>query len=72
MTLLEKSGILLWKFKDQILNVLKNFHNKVERETDKQLKCVCANNGGKYRESFESYSKSHGIRLEKTMQKTPQ
>lgn len=60
------------KSKDQILDVFKNFQNKVERETCRQLKCVRAENGGEYRGSFESYYKSYGIRLEKTVPNTPQ
>ncbi|KAL6318079.1 hypothetical protein AAG906_035224 [Vitis piasezkii] len=59
------------KSKDQVLDVFKYFHVKVERKTGKQLKSVRADNGGKYRRPFEKYYKSHGIRLEKTVPKTP-
>jgi hypothetical protein len=52
--------------------VFKAFHMKVERETGRQLKCVRADNGGEYRGPFEEYCRSHGIRLEKTVSKTPQ
>jgi transposase InsO family protein len=52
--------------------VFKVFHMKVERETGRRLKCVRVDNGGKYRGPFEKYCRSHGIRLEKTMPKTPQ
>jgi transposase InsO family protein len=31
-----------------------------------------ADNGGEYRGPFEEYCRSHGIRLEKTVPKTPQ
>jgi transposase InsO family protein len=66
----------MWAFalktKDQVLDVFKVFHIKVERETGRQLKCVRADNGGEYRGPFEEYYRSHGIRLEKTMPKTPQ
>lgn len=44
----------------------------VERETGRQLKCVRADNGGEYRGPFEKYCRDHGIRLEKTVPKTPQ
>lgn len=40
------------------------------RATNKQLKCVRANNGGEYNGPFEEYCKSHGIRLEKSIPKT--
>jgi hypothetical protein len=52
--------------------VFKVFHMKVDRETERQLKCVRADNGGEYRGPFEEYCRSHGIRLEKTVPKTPQ
>ena len=55
-----------------VLDVFKDFHVKVERQTGKQLKYVKANNGGEYKGPFEQYCRSHGIRLEKTVPKTPQ
>ena len=58
------------KFKDHVLDVLKDFHVKVERQTGKQLKYVRADNGGEYRRPFEQYCRSHGIKLEKTVPKT--
>ena len=60
------------KSKDQVLDVFKDFHVKIERQTGKQLKYVIADNGGEYRRPFEQYCKSHGIKLEKTVPKTPQ
>jgi hypothetical protein len=60
------------KTKDQVLGEFKVIHMKVEREIGRQLKCVCANNGGEYRGPFEEYCKSHSIRLEKIVPKTPQ
>ncbi|KAI4299912.1 hypothetical protein L6164_033332 [Bauhinia variegata] len=48
------------------------FHASVERETSRKLKCVRADNGGEYRGPFERYCKDHGIKLEKTVPKTPQ
>lgn len=36
------------------------------------MKCVRADNGGEYKGLFESYCRLHGIRLEKTVPKTPQ
>ncbi|PKI75267.1 hypothetical protein CRG98_004307 [Punica granatum] len=58
--------------KDQVTEIFKNFHIAVERETGMKLKCVRANNGGEYRGPFENYCRTHGIKLEKTVQKTPQ
>lgn len=52
--------------------MFRDFHNKVEREKGRQLKCVLADNDGEYRGLFESYCKLHGIILEKTIPKTPQ
>ncbi|PKI37326.1 hypothetical protein CRG98_042283, partial [Punica granatum] len=37
-----------------------------------KLKCVRADNGGEYRGPFENYCRTHGIKLEKTVSKTPQ
>jgi transposase InsO family protein len=55
-----------------VLNIFKEFHDKVERETGSKLKCVISDNGGKYRGPFERYCRKFGIRLEKTPPKTPQ
>ncbi|PKI59578.1 hypothetical protein CRG98_019987 [Punica granatum] len=44
----------------------------MERETGMKLKCVRADNGGEYRGPFENYCRTHGIKLEKTVRKTPQ
>ena len=59
------------KSKDQVLDVFKEFHAKVEREIDKKLKSARANNGGEYRGPFEKCFKVHSIRLEKTPSKIP-
>lgn len=67
-----KVWVFALKTKDQVLDVFKVFHMKVERETGRQLKCVRANNVGEYRGSFEEYCRSHSIRLVKTVPKTPQ
>ena len=45
---------------------------KVERQTGKQLKSVRVDNGGEYWGSFQQYCRSHDIRLEKMIPKTPQ
>ncbi|PKI56506.1 hypothetical protein CRG98_023144 [Punica granatum] len=51
---------------------LGHISEKVERETDMKLKCVRADNSGEYRGPFENYCRTHGIKLEKTVPKTPQ
>ena len=51
--------------------MFKFFHAYVERGTWRKLKCVKADNGSEYKAAFEQYCRSHGIRLEKTVPKTP-
>ena len=60
------------KTKDQVLSAFKEFQARVERETGRKLKVVRADNGGEYRGPFESYCNGQGIKLEKTVPKTPQ
>ena len=60
------------KSKDQVLDIFKFFHTYVERGTERKLKCVRADNGGEYKGPFGKYYRFHGIRLEKTIPKTPQ
>lgn len=75
VTFTDDFSIIVWCFplksKDQVLKMFKDFHNKVEREKGKQLKCVWVKNGGEYKGRFESYCRLHGIRVEKTVLKTP-
>lgn len=67
-----KVWVYLLKTKDNVLAAFKEFHAMVERQTNKKLKCVRADNGGEYCGPFEEYCKTFGIRLEKTPPKTPQ
>ena len=60
------------KTKDQVLQIFKEFHASVERETGRKLKCLRSDNGGEYRGPFEAYCKVHGIQHEKVPPKTPQ
>jgi hypothetical protein len=55
----------------QVLDIFKEFHSKVERETGRKLKCVRSDNGGEYRGPFERYCRKFSISLEKTPPKTP-
>ncbi|PKI40026.1 hypothetical protein CRG98_039596 [Punica granatum] len=57
---------------NQVTQIFKNFHVVVESETGMKLKCVRTDNGGEYRGHFENYCRTHDIKLEKTVPKTPQ
>ena len=59
------------KSKSQVLDIFKFFHAYVEKGTRRKLKCVRADNGSEYEGPFEQYCRSYGIRLEKTVLKTP-
>lgn len=67
-----KVWVFLLKSKDQVFDAFKEFHAKVEREIGMKLKCVRSDNGGEYRGPFEEYCRKYGIKLEKTVPKTPQ
>ena len=60
------------KSKDQVLDIFKFFHVYVENGTIRKLKCVRADNNGEHKGPLKQYSKSHGIRLEKTVPSTLQ
>jgi len=60
------------KNKFQVLDAFKEFHAKVERETDRKLKCIRSDNGSEYRGPFERYYRLYGIRQQKTVPKTTQ
>lgn len=67
-----KVWVFALKSKDQVLDVFKELHARVERENGRKVKCVQEDNGGKYRGLFEYYCRLHGIKLEKSVPKTPQ
>lgn len=67
-----KVWVFILKYKDQVLTVLKHFHASVEREKRRKLKCVTTDNDGEYRDPFEECCKERGIKIEKTVPKTPQ
>lgn len=60
------------KHKSQVLDVFKQFHASVERETGRKLKCIRSDNGGEYSGPFDEYCAQQGIRHQKTPPKTPQ
>ncbi|GJU73662.1 urease isoform X1 [Tanacetum coccineum] len=57
---------------DQVLDVFKQFHALVERQTGKKLKCFRSDNEGEYIGPFDAYCREHGIQHQKTLPKTPQ
>ncbi|URE11220.1 hypothetical protein MUK42_06440 [Musa troglodytarum] len=60
------------KTKDQVISVFKEFHARVERETERQLKCIRSDNGGEYIGLFDDYYMSHDIQHEMIVPGTPQ
>ena len=64
-------GPMKTKTKDQVLEVFKQFHALVERQSSEKLKCILTNNGGEYSGPFDEYCRHHGIRHQKTPPKTP-
>ncbi|GJZ02717.1 putative RNA-directed DNA polymerase [Tanacetum coccineum] len=67
-----KVWVYTLKTKDQVLDVFKQFHALVERQTGKKLKCIRSDNGGEYIGPFDAYCREHGIQHQKTPPKTPQ
>jgi hypothetical protein len=55
----------------QVIDVFKEFHANVERQTGRKLKSVRSDNGGEYQGPFEWYCGKFGIGLEKTPPKIP-
>ncbi|GJZ46052.1 putative RNA-directed DNA polymerase [Tanacetum coccineum] len=50
-----KVWVYTLKTKDQVLDVFKQFHALVERQTGKKLKCIRTNNRGEYIGPFDAY-----------------
>ena len=67
-----KIWVYTLKTKDQVLDVFKQFHAVVERQSGENLKCIWIDNGGEYSSPFDVYCRQHGIRHQKTPPKTPQ
>ncbi|GJX59461.1 putative RNA-directed DNA polymerase [Tanacetum coccineum] len=70
--LARKQTRLAFVTKDQVLDVFKQFHALVERQTGKKLKCIRTDNGGEYIVPFDAYCREHGIQYQKTPPKIPQ
>ncbi|GJZ76954.1 putative RNA-directed DNA polymerase [Tanacetum coccineum] len=66
----------LWVYtlrtKDKVLDVFKEFHASIERETGRKLKFIQSDNGGEYSGPFDVYCKELGIHHQKTPAKTLQ
>ena len=67
-----KIWVYMLKSKDQVVDVFKQFHARVERCTGVKLKCIRTDNGGEYCGPFDEYCRQQGIRHQKTPPKTPQ
>ena len=55
-----------------MLEVFKQFHVLIERQSGEKLKCIRTDNRGEYSGRFDEYGRQHGIRHQKTPPKTPQ
>ncbi|GKB62489.1 retrovirus-related pol polyprotein from transposon TNT 1-94, partial [Tanacetum coccineum] len=66
-----KVWVYTLKTKDQVLDVFKQFHALVERQTGKKIKCIRSDNGDEYIGPFDVYCREHGIQHQKTPPKTP-
>ena len=61
------------KNKSEVFNTFKIWKAKVETEIGLKLKCLRSDNGGEYiDEGFKEYCATNGIRMEKTIPRTPQ
>ncbi|GJV87895.1 putative RNA-directed DNA polymerase [Tanacetum coccineum] len=67
-----KVWVYTLKTKDQVLDMFKQFHALVERQTGKKLKCIRTDSGGEYIGPFDAYCKEHGIQHQKTPPNTSQ
>lgn len=76
VTFIDDYSRKLWVYtlrhKSQVVNVFKQFHALVERQTGKKLKCIKSDNGGEYIGSLNRYCREQGIRHKTTPPKTPQ
>ena len=68
----EKVWVYPLKMKDQVVDVFKEFHARVERETGQKMKYIRSDNGGECMGSLDIYCKQQGIRHEVTITGTPQ
>ncbi|RVW11901.1 Retrovirus-related Pol polyprotein from transposon TNT 1-94 [Vitis vinifera] len=56
-----KIWVYTLKTKDQVLDVFKQFHALVERQSGEKLKCIRTDNGGEYSSPLDEYCRQHGF-----------
>ena len=68
-----KEWVYFLKNKYDIFKSFKKWKAMVETEIDLKVKCLRLDNGGEYMDGgFNEYYATHGIRMEKTIPRTPQ
>ena len=77
ITFIDDSSRKVWvyflKNKSDIFETFKKWKVMIEIETGLKVKCLRSNNGGKYIDrGFSEYCAAQGIRIEKTIPRTPQ
>ena len=77
ITFIDDSSRKVWvyflKNKSDVFESFKKWKAMVETETDLKVKCLRSKNGGEYIDGgFNEYCATHGIRMEKTIPRTPQ
>ena len=77
VTFIDDSSRKVWvyflKNKSEVFETFKKWRAMVETETDLKLKCLRSDNGGEYiNGGFREFCAENGIRMEKTIPRTPQ
>jgi hypothetical protein len=77
VTFIDDSSRKVWvyflKNKSEVFEIFKKWRAMVETETDLKLKCLRSDNGGEYIDGgFKEFCAANGIRMEKTIPRTPQ
>ncbi|KAK3007373.1 hypothetical protein RJ639_016049 [Escallonia herrerae] len=68
-----KTGIYAIRQKSDVCHTFKKWKVLVENETGNKIKCLKSDNGGKYHDGrFQEYCSNTGIRLIRTIKRTPQ
>ena len=69
----KKVWVYFLKNKSNVFDTFKRWKAMVETETGLRLKCLRSDNGGEYIDrGFKEYCAANGIRMEKTIPRTPQ
>ena len=77
ITFIDDSSKKIWvyflKNKSNVFETFKKWKAKVETKTGLKVKCLRSDNGGEYIDGgFSEYCVAQGIRMEKTIPRTPQ